>query len=183
MGFKYRIEDSQEIYFMTTSVVEWIDVFTRRELAEIIVESLKYCQKEKGLELYAWCLMSNHLHLIASAEEGKNLSDIMRDFKKFTSKKIIKEILEINESRKEWMVDKFEFAGRWNPKITGFQFWQEGFHPIHLFSEPFTNQKLDYLHENPVAAGIVFEPQHYRYSSAIDYYTEQKGLLEIILLQ
>ena len=101
MGFKYRIEDHQEVYFLTSTVVDWIDVFTRKELAEIIVDSLRYCQKEKGLLLYSWCLMPSHLHLIVSAADGKSISDIMRDFKKFTSKKIVQTIQTINESRKE----------------------------------------------------------------------------------
>lgn len=115
MGFKYKVSNDS-IYFLTITVVDWIDVFTRKELAEIVIDSLKYCQKEKGMVLYAWCLMPSHLHLIASAEENIKISDIMRDFKKFTSKSIVAAIKEINESRKEWLLDKFEFAGRTNLK-------------------------------------------------------------------
>ena len=182
MGFKYRIEDQQELYFLTSTVVDWIDVFTRKELAQIVVDSLRYCQKEKGLLLYAWCLMPSHLHLIVSAADGKNISDIMRDFKKFTSKKIVKTIQEINESRREWMLDKFEFVGRWNPKILNFKFWQDGIHPIILTSNHFIEQKLNYIHQNPVTAGLVFEPQHYTYSSAINY-EGGLGLLDAILIE
>ena len=181
MGFKYKIEDQQEVYFLTSTVVDWVDVFTRRELAEIVIDSLRYCQKEKGLLLFAWCLMPSHLHLIVSAEEGKSISDIMRDFKKFTSKKIVSTIQEINESRREWMLDRFEFSGRWNPKIENFKFWQDGIHPIILYSNSFIDQKLNYIHNNPVEAGLVFEPQHYAYSSAINY-VDGKGLLEVILI-
>ena len=182
MGFKYRIEDHQEVYFLTSTVVDWIDVFTRKELAEIVVDSLRYCQTEKGLLLYSWCLMPSHLHLIVSATDGKSISDIMRDFKKFTSKKIVQTIQTINESRKEWMLDKFEFAGRWNPKIENYKFWQDGIHPIILTSNHFIDQKLSYIHQNPVSAGMVFEPQHYVYSSAIDY-SGVRGLLEVILIE
>lgn len=183
MAFKYTITDKQGIYFMTTTVVNWIDVFTRAELADEIIKSLAYCQKAKGLNIYAWCLMPSHLHLIASAREGFHLADIMRDFKKFTSKKVVKTIQEINESRRDWLLDKFEFAGRWNPKIEGFKFWQDGYHPILLESNHFLEQKLNYLHENPVVAGLVFEPYHYRYSSAIDYSDDKaKGLLEVLYL-
>ena len=119
----YVIRDQNIPHFITITIVDWIDVFTRKELAEIIVDSLRYCQKEKGLLLYSWCLMPSHLHLIVSAADGKSISDIMRDFKKFTSKKIVQTIQTINESRKEWMLDKFEFAGRWNPKIENYKFW------------------------------------------------------------
>ena len=170
------------IYFTTSTVVDWIDVFTRKELAEIIIESLKYCHQSKGLIIYAWCLMPSHLHLISGTQEGVAISDVMRDFKKFTSKKVLADIQTINESRKEWLVDRFEFAGRFNSKIKGFKFWQDGFHPVDLYTPEFTRQKLEYLHNNPVAAGIVREPQHYLYSSAADYCSNEKGLLPVTFL-
>ncbi len=104
MGFKYRVANDG-IYYMTVTVIDWIDVFTRKELANVIIESLVYCQRQKGLVLYAWCLMPSHLHLIASAAEGIKLTDVMRDFKKFTSKAVVSTIEEIRESRKEWLLD------------------------------------------------------------------------------
>ena len=167
---------------MTITVIDWIDVFTRKELAGIVIDSLNYCQKEKGLVLYAWCLMPSHLHLIASVEENRNLSDLMRDFKKFTSKSIVAAIKEINESRKEWLLDKFEFAGRTNLKNKEYKFWQDGFHPIELDTNAMMEQKLDYLHDNPVAAGIVYEPEHYVYSSAVNY-AGQQGLIDVLLME
>jgi putative transposase len=180
MGFKYSIKN-QSPYFLTTTVVNWIDVFTRRELAYIVIDSLRYCQQQKGLELYAWCLMPSHLHLIAAAAENKVLSDIMRDFKKFTSKKIVAEIQGMNESRKDWLLDKFEFAGRHNPKIKEYKFWQDGLHAIELYTPEFTKQKLNYIHQNPVEAGFVYEPEHYVYSSAANY-SGRKGLLDVIYI-
>jgi len=83
----YKIRNKKEIHFITFAVVEWLDVFTRKEYRDILLESLRFCQKEKGLLLHGWCIMSNHVHLIASAR-NENLSDILRDFKKFTSKKL-----------------------------------------------------------------------------------------------
>jgi REP element-mobilizing transposase RayT len=83
----YKIRNKKEIHFVTFAVVEWVDVFTRKEYRDIIMESLKFCQKEKGLLLHGWCIMSNHIHLIASAK-NENLSEILRDFKKFTSKQM-----------------------------------------------------------------------------------------------
>jgi len=180
MGFKYKVGDPNGIYFITTTIVGWIDVFTRKELAEVIIESLQFCQSKKGLIIYAWCLMPSHLHMIVSAEEGKNLSDIMRDFKKFTSKKIISTIKEINESR-EWLLDKFSFAARTNSKSDEFKFWQDGFHPISLETNLFIDQKLDYIHNNPVEAGLVYEPEHYVYSSALSY-SGGLGLIEVVYL-
>jgi hypothetical protein len=106
-------------------------------------------------------------------------SAIMRDFKKFTSKKVIETIKEIPESRREWMLDRFEFAGRFDKRITNYKFWQEGTHPMEIFSDKFIKQKLVYIHENPVKAGIVWEAWQYQYSSAIDYYGKGKGLLDV----
>jgi len=180
MAFKYSVTDQNEIYFITTTVVGWIDAFTRKELAEVIIESLKYCQSEKGLIIYAWCLMPSHLHMIVNATEDKKLSDIIRDFKKFTSKKIIKTIGEINESR-EWLLDKFAFAARMNIKNKDYKFWQDGFHPIILYSNEFKDQKLDYIHNNLIEAGIVTEAEYYNYSSAINY-AGGIGLLEVVYL-
>lgn len=178
MGFKYAIR-SDKLHFLTHTVVDWIDVFTRRELAGIVVNSLNYCIENKGLEVYVWCLMPSHLHMIARAAEGAkdDLSGIMRDFKKFTSKAIIETILEINESRREWMMNHFQI-GR-----STFQVWQEGMHPIELFKRRFTNQKMDYIHENPVVAGIVREPQDYLLSSAGDYFVNRRGLVKICYIE
>ncbi|MGI4729399.1 MAG: transposase [Janthinobacterium lividum] len=126
--------------------------------------------------------MPSHLHLIASAEEGIMLTDIMRDFKKFTSKKVVATIQEISESRKEWLLDKFAFAGKVNPKNKDYKFWQDGLHAIELESNLFIEQKLDYLHNNPVASGMVYESEYYVGSSAINYCGKQ-GLIDVILMK
>ena len=145
-----------------------------------MVESLQYCQAEKGLNLHAWCIMSNHLHLIISAKEEKILSDIIRDFKKYTSSKIIKEIDNNNrENRKNWMLWIFRKAGEKNNRNENYQFWQQDNHPIECDGNDILDSKMKYLHENPVRAGIVRNKWDYVYSSAIDYYTNEKGLLKI----
>ncbi len=88
MSLTNRIYNQQGVYFVTFTVHQWVDVFTRNEYKDIIVDSLRYCQNAKGLDIYAWVLMSNHLHLIIGSKQNK-LSDIIRDFKKFTSSKIV----------------------------------------------------------------------------------------------
>jgi len=180
MAFKYNVTNQNDLYFITTTVVGWIDAFTRKELAQVVIDSLKFCQKEKGLVIYSWCLMPSHLHMIVSAEEGKKISDIIRDFKKFTSKRIISTIKEINESR-DWLLDKFSFAAKVHSKSEEYKFWQDGFHPIALYSNEFKDQKLEYIHNNPVEAGIVHEPEHYINSFAINY-SGGLGLLDVVFL-
>ena len=90
----YKIRNQLAIHFITFAVVNWIDAFTRIEYKNIVIDSLKYCRKEKGLNIHCWVIMTNHVHFIFSANEGFELSNILRDFKKHTSDKIIKSSLE-----------------------------------------------------------------------------------------
>lgn len=116
-----------EIYFVTGTVVDWVDVFTRPIYKHIILESLEYCQKNKGLIIYAWVLMSSYLHAIAGSNSQEKVSDIWRDFKKFTRKKRIETIkTEVGESRREWILNRFEYSGKNDKKIKNYRFWQEG---------------------------------------------------------
>jgi len=180
MSEKYKFNDSAGIYFCTCTIVNWIDLFIRKELKHIIINSLIYCQKEKGLLIHAWCLMSNHLHLIISSETT-NLSDILRDFKKYTAKEIIKEIQNSNESRKEWILELFSKAGENINRIQNYKIWQDGNQPKQLLTYEFTKQKLDYIHFNPVEAELVEEPEDYLYSSARDY-AGRKGLIKVDII-
>ena len=180
MAFKYRLTEGH-VHFVMMTVVNWIDVFTRKNHKLTIFNSLEHCQQNKGLELYCWCLMPSHLHMIISCEEGHNLSDFLRDFKKFTSKQIVEAIVEEPESRREWMLGKFEFVGRYKSKIKNYQFWQEGNHPIEIHSAEFCYQKMDYIHNNPVEEMFVASPEEYLFSSSKNY-ADSKGLLDVILI-
>jgi len=181
MSRNYKIQNPEGIYFLSFATVGWIDVFTRPLYKDLFIDSLRYCQQHKGLILHAWCIMSNHVHLIVSAPE-KKLSDIIRDLKKFTSKKITEEIaLNPEESRKEWMLAIFRNAGNYNRNNEIYQFWQQNNMPIEIYSNEVIKQKLDYVHQNPVVAGFVTEAIYYPYSSAYDY-GGGNGLLELALL-
>ena len=179
MSRAYKFHNPEGLYFISFATIGWVDVFTRREYREILLESIEYCQNNKGLELYAWCVMSNHVHLIIKAEEGFVLPDIIRDLKKFTSKKIIKAIEENpQESLKEWMLTIFKNAGEYNSNNKEYQFWQQHNKPIELYTAPVISQKLDYIHDNPVEAGIVESPEQYLYSSARNF-NDEIGLLKL----
>ncbi|WP_431291697.1 REP-associated tyrosine transposase [Pedobacter sp. P26] len=183
MSTKYKFHDSTEIYFVSFAVVGWIDVFTRAVYRDILLGSLSYCRKEKGLKLHAWVIMSNHVHLIISSKEGYLLPNIMRDLKKYSAFRILKEIKEsTTESRKEWMLYLFSKAGQQNSNNKNFQFWRQDNHPIALDPHlDMFDERINYLHNNPVEAGIVANAADYLYSSAIDY-EEGKGLIEIDML-
>lgn len=176
----YTIKNQHAIHFITFAVVQWIDVFSRKDYADILIESLKYCQANKGLKVHAWCIMSNHVHLMISAQAPSKLSDILRDLKKFTSNNITKAISEnTHESRKNWMMWIFKRAGEKNNKNKELQFWQQDNHPIECDTNEIIETRLNYIHENPVRSKMVWQAHDYVYSSAIDYYTDGKGLLEI----
>lgn len=180
MATRYRFGENIKPHFITFAVVNWIDVFSRECYKEIVVDSLKFCIAEKGLNLHAWVIMSNHVHLIASAKEGLELPAIIRDLKKFTSRMIIAKIEEnSSESRRDWMIWMFKRAGLKNSNNKVYQFWQQDNHPVELSTNEMIDQKLRYVHENPVRAGIVNEPWHYKHSSAINYYELAEGLVPI----
>lgn len=153
------------LFFVTLTVVGWIDVFTRREYCDCLVQNLKYCQEKKGLQLYAYCIMSSHVHLIAAAETGL-LSFLLRDFKSYTAKQLL-QIITNNpeESRKEWLLYLFRHFAK-STANTQNQFWQHHNHPVDLTSNNLIDQKVNYIHQNPVKSGLVNEPQDYFYSSA-----------------
>ena len=183
MSEKYKFTDPSGMYFITTTTVGWVDVFSRPELKQVIVSSLRYCQKEKGLIIHGWCLMPSHLHMIISSV-GDSLPGIMRDFKKFTSRKIVELLDTPTESRRDWMLGLFGEVADNLVRVNHYKVWQDGNHPVLLTKARFTRQKLDYIHNNPVAEEIVDEPSHYLYSSARDYYeTNGRGYLEIEFIE
>ncbi len=151
-----RTTHTSEINFLTLTVVDWMDVFTRTEYKDFIIDSLKHCQQNKGLEIFAYVIMTNHLHLIARAKFDKpTLAEILRDFKSYTAKNII-ELIRTNEkeSRKTWLISRFLHHGRKNPLNKTYQFWKNGSHPIALTEPEMLHQKMNYLHLNPVKAAL-----------------------------
>lgn len=182
MASNYKMNDPEGIYFCSFATVQWVDIFTRRYYKDILVDNLRVCQEEKGLRLFAWVIMSNHVHLIAGVNKG-NLAGMLRDYKSFTSKKLYEAIKTEPESRRDWMLPMFEKAGRYNPNNKNFQIWQQDNQPKELlpYYDTFTKQKLNYIHQNPVEAGWVDLPEDYTYSSARSYCGMQ-GLLDVELL-
>jgi len=177
----YVIRDQEAPHFLTLTVCGWIDLFTRKSYRDLILENLNYCINEKGLEIGAWVIMSNHVHLIATATGKEPLSAILRDFKKFTSKRMIEMVKSNEESRRQWMIHQFEYYGSRHAKKQDFQIWTNDNHPEALYTGEMTLCKINYIHQNPVRAGLVLLPEHFVYSSAIDY-AGGKGLLPVRIM-
>jgi REP element-mobilizing transposase RayT len=180
MSTDYQIKDQEGLYYLTFQVVDWVDIFTRQIYRDIMIESFKFAISNKDFQLFAYVIMSNHIHLIAHSDKGK-LSDTIRDIKKYTSKKIIDSIHSLPESRREWMLNRFEYKARQNKRNEFNQVRTHENHAIYLYSPEFIAEKLEYLHQNPIRSGIVINPEDYLYSSARNY-AELDSVLEIELL-
>lgn len=140
----YIVHDQQAIYYMTFTVVGWIDVFTRQTYRDIVIDSFKHCQQKKGLHLHAFVIMSNHVYLIASVDEGLTISGFVRDCKKFTSKKITDTIEDSGvESRRQWMLHQFKYYASLHSRNETYQLWENDNHFIELSSPAFIQQKID----------------------------------------
>ncbi len=161
-----RNASTDELYFVTLTVVDWIDVFTRRYYNDYIIENLAWNQANKNLNIYAYVIMPNHIHMVANVTDG-SLGEVLGKFKNYTSKRLYEMIAgNAQESRREWMIRAFDRAGKYNPLNTHHQFWQNGNYPVLLYTPAVIEQKIDYIHENPVRAGFVGSAHEFWYSSA-----------------
>jgi putative transposase len=181
-GIKHTIKKPEGSYFLTLTVVGWVDIFTRERYAKIIVDALSYCSQHKGLNVYAYVVMSNHLHLVANCDDGFELNDVIRDFKKFSSKKIVASIKDEPESRRDWMLSILSKEAQEHTKRHQYKVWQDGNFAIELYTEHFTWVRINYIHMNPVRAGYVNRPEHWKYSSAANYLDMDAVLSNVSLL-
>lgn len=168
MPSAYQIDKQDSAYFLTCTVVEWVDLFIRDTHKLVIADNLNYCVENLGLEIFAYVIMPSHLHMIVSAKND-DLSKIIGGFKMFTSRQLIKMIQSNQESRRNWMLPIFKNAGQKNPRNKDYQLWQQNNHAEEVYSPKFTLSKINYIHNNPVEEGFVERPEDYLYSSARDY--------------
>jgi len=172
----HHYADGQYIYFITSTVVNWIPIFLSHRYFDILIDALAYCRNEKGLLVHAYVLMPNHFHAIVSSEPHSALPSIIRDLKRHTAWEIARCLAEEGSwyilRQLEWAAGK---AGRGNDV----QVWQEGYHPEAIYSQKFFRQKLDYLHDNPVRKEYVGTAEHWLYSSAGQYLSESVGMMQI----
>ena len=159
MRSSYKVVKANGIYFVSSTIVEWIPIFTNEKYFKIIVDSLNYCKSEKGLKIYFYVVMDNHFHLIV---KHPKLSDLMRSLKGFTADRIL---AELHKDNYKWKLDLFKYY-RKKFKSTNYQVWQEGFHPQLISSNKMLVQKVEYLHYNPVKRGFVNNPEDWKFSSA-----------------
>ena len=170
MSRSYKFNNPEAAYFVSFAIVEWIDVFTWNEYKDILLDSLSFSQKNKGMEIFAWCIMTNHIHLVFRSVGEHKPENLLGDFKRFTSRKIMQAIIDNpRESRKEWLLEQFKKAAESTTNVNNYQLWRHDNKPIELWSNNVITEKINYIHNNPVEEGLVFRAEDYVYSSARDY--------------
>ncbi len=170
---RYRIYDNDYPHFMTCTIVGWLPVFTRPDAVQIVFNSWDFLRKERGFQLYGYVVLENHLHLIASAPD---LANAIKSFKMFTARQIV-DLLESRGARV--LLKQLRTLKLRHKTESEYQVWEEGSKPKQISSDKMMDQKLDYIHDNPVKRCYVDDPVHWRYSSARDY-AGQKGLMEVV---
>lgn len=168
MSTGYQIYNQKATYFVTFTIVDWVDLLSRKVYRDIVIESLRYCVLHKGLNVFSYVIMTNHVHLIIQSGAEYSLSDIIRDFKKFTSKQFLEIIKKEPESRREWLLNRFAFNAAQHSRNSNYQVWTHENHAIEIKSRHFFEQKNNYIVQNPVRAGWVDNADDYVYSSAYE---------------
>lgn len=174
-GQKQTIKKNSS-YYLTLTVVDWIDVFTRKNHKKAVLDALTYCIKNKGLNVYAYCVMTNHVHLVVNCNEPFELKDVIRDLKRHIVKQVVFQIQNEPESRREWILKLLKENAELK-EGQNIKFWKSGNHAIELYSEKFVWDKIHYIHNNPLEEKFVLKPEHWLFSSASNY-IDGKGVLE-----
>jgi putative transposase len=181
MSDKYKIFEGDEVYFVTFTIAEWIKVLEKDDYKDLIINTIKFYQKNKGLVVYGYCIMPNHVHMIVQAVSNFTISEILRDVKKFTARAIVKKLEDEKPAGYLNILSKFAEAGTPLKRITSYKVWQDGNHAKLIYSNKFLMEKLSYLHNNPIEYGLCSVSWEYEYSSAANY-MDKYSMLEVVLL-
>jgi REP element-mobilizing transposase RayT len=163
MRSRYRINNENAAHFITSTIVEWLPVFTTGACCDIIVRSLAFCHEHKGLRIHGRVIMGNHFHALVS---GPTLSQTIGDLRKFTAREILDQI---STEGRDWLMNQLAYFRAAHKRTSAHQIWQEGVHPQSITTDDIMLQKLEYLHNNPVKRGWVASPEHWRSSSAHEW--------------
>ncbi|MFD2532915.1 REP-associated tyrosine transposase [Gracilimonas halophila] len=172
---RYKILDERYPYFITTTVINRYPVFEQVEFAQIITDGLNFLVDERDIDIYAYVIMPDHIHIIA---KGKNLGKHVSSFKSYSARRII-DSLERNKMR--YFLNAFKEAKRKFKKDQTHQFWAEGYHPKQIFNTDVMKQKIGYIHYNPVKAGLAAHPKTWKNSSFGNYNGKTSGSVKINL--
>ncbi len=171
-----HIQNDTNVYFSTCTIIQWQCIFKEEKYFQIVTDSLNYCIDNKGLIVIAYVIMLNHLHLITCNSDTTVLSNIMRDFKRYTSIEIAKQLETDNEKLFLYI---FEKAAEGRKREQKYKIWQDEYHPKAIYSEEFLLQKVEYVHNNPVRKGLILKPEYWRFSSARTWLNDEENDVKI----
>jgi len=163
MRSRNRVHEPERAHFVTSTIVNWLPVFTSPACCDILAGSFAYCREHKGRRLHGWVIMDNHFHAIVAAPE---LSGVLADLKKFTARRLR---AQFEREGRDWMLERLQREKARHKMRSRAQVWPEGFHPQAIHDDAMMLQKLDYIHHNPVRRGWVASAEHWRYSSAHEW--------------
>jgi REP element-mobilizing transposase RayT len=163
MRSRYRVHEPERVHFVTSTIVGWLPIFTSPACCQILVDAFAYAREHKGLCIHGWAIMDNHFHAVVAAPD---LSATMADLKKFTARQLL---AQIEREGRDWLLKLLRDERAAHKTRSKAQVWQEGFHPQAVHDDAMMQQKLEYLHNNPVRRGWVASPEHWRYSSAHEW--------------
>ena len=169
---RYKITEPGRPHFLTNTILNWIPVFTRPDAVQIILDSFCYLQENRGVKLYGYVILENHLHWIARSED---LNADVAKFKSYTANRLVNYLKEAGQYK---ILEQFNFYMKAHKSDRDHQVWEEGSHAQLMQNEQMLRQKLDYIHHNPVKRGYVDKAEHWRYSSARNYCGD-KGLIDV----
>ena len=173
MRSRYKITAAEGVYFITSTIIEWLPVFTNQKYFEIIIASLKFCREQKGLKLYAFVILDNHFHLVVA---GPDLSNMIASLKKFTAWQVL---FQLQEDRKDWLLNQLAYFKKKHKTESAHQVWQEGVHPQLIVNEEMLLQKIEYMHNNPIKRGLVDAAAHWHSSSARNFEANDHSIIAL----
>jgi len=173
MRSRYKITDEDGLHFITSTIVEWLPVFTHKQYFDIIIQSFIYCRQHKDLQLFSYVIMDNHFHAVVA---GPNLARSITDLKKFTARQIINQL---EQAQKHWLLHQLAYFKKRHKIASSYQVWQERYHPQLVISSDILIQKIGYIHHNPVKRGLVALPEHWVYSSARNYVLDDASIIQL----
>ena len=179
MSERYKVIDNTVPTFLTLTLIDWIDLFVKPKYTEILDDALNYCHDKKGLRIHAYVYMTSHIHLIVTSVQDP-IQNIIRDFKRHTTKHLVTAIQTHSESRREWLLNKMSYAADRIKRNNNFKVWQDGFHPVILDAPEKLEQRINYIHQNPSELQLVNDCINW-VNSSMQCYAHEKCLSSVKL--
>jgi len=178
MSEKFKTYDKEKAYFVTFTIVNWLEILRDDTYKMILVDAINYYKSNRGLLVYAYCIMHNHVHLIIQSNGSEMVSEVLRDLKKQTSKQITKKIIDENDAEKLKILEVFRKEGLRLKRIKFYKVWKDGNKPLMIMNSSMLWRIIHYIHNNPVERSLTEKPEDYLFCSARNY-AELNSLIEI----